>query len=218
MKRLIQGGLATFVLAAAALSLADTAISVAPVKTLRIDRDLSVEGKACITCHQQVTPGQVADWADSRHAHAGISCIDCHQVAEDAPHATRHANVEDTPVFVSSLVSPAVCGRCHVDAKAQFDASGHFRAYRQIIPKDSLHALTNVHEGRSHPEFGGAPNETGCMQCHGTKITLDENNRPTPETWPNTSTTPRETSGRWIRPRTPGSPATTAAPPAPPAT
>ena len=82
----------------------------------------------------------------------------------------RHANVEDTPVFVSSLVSPAVCGRCHMDAKKQFDVSGHFRAYRQIIPKDSLHALTAVHEGRSHPEFGGAPGETGCMQCHGTKI------------------------------------------------
>ena len=99
--------------------------------------------------------------------------------------AARHVNISDTPIFVSSLVSPKVCGRCHVDAKKQFDASGHFRAYRQIIPKDSLHALTEVHEGRSHPEFGGAPNETGCMQCHGTKIELDENNRPTPETWPN---------------------------------
>lgn len=35
-----------------------------------------------------------------------------------------------------------------MDAKEQFDASGHFRAYRQIIPKDSLHALQVVHEGR----------------------------------------------------------------------
>ena len=134
---------------------------------------------------KQVSPGQVADWKDSRHAHAGISCIDCHQVAEGEPHAARHANVEDTPVFVSALVSPKVCGRCHVDAKAQFDASGHFRAYRQIIPKDSLHALQQVHEGQSHPELSGAPGETGCMQCHGIKIELDENNRPTPETWPN---------------------------------
>ena len=67
----------------------------------------------------------------------------------------------------------------------QFDESGHFRAYRQIIPKDSLHALVNVHEGQNHPEFGGAPGETGCMQCHGTEILLDENNRPTAETWPN---------------------------------
>ncbi|MAT91470.1 MAG: beta-ketoacyl-ACP synthase [Halioglobus sp.] len=166
--------------------LADTSMgSLANVKTLQVDRHMSEEGKACIRCHRETTPGQVADWKQSRHAHAGVSCIDCHRVAEDSPMAARHANVEDTPVFVSALVSPAVCGRCHVDAKAQFDASGHFRAYRQIIPKDSLHALTQVHEGREHPEFGGAPNETGCMQCHGTKIELDENNRPTPETWPN---------------------------------
>ena len=51
MKRLIQSGLTTVLLAAAAVSLADTAISIAPVKTLRIDRELSPEGKACITCH-----------------------------------------------------------------------------------------------------------------------------------------------------------------------
>ena len=142
MNRPMQWGLALFMLTLSSMALAEsTAINVPGVKTLKIERGLSEEGRACITCHQQVTPGQVADWKDSRHAHAGISCIDCHQVAEGEPHATRHANVEDTPVFVSSLVSPKVCGRCHVDAKAQFDASGHFRAYRQIIPKDSLHAL-----------------------------------------------------------------------------
>ena len=186
MKRALLAGVGLLVFSISPLLWAEsTAMSVAGVKTLKIDRGLSEEGRACITCHQQTPPGQVADWKESRHAHAGISCIDCHQVAEGEPHAMKHANVEDTPVFVSPLVSPKVCGRCHVDAKAQFDASGHFRAYRQIIPKDSLHALQFVHEGRSHPEFGGAPGETGCMQCHGIEIKLDENNRPTPETWPN---------------------------------
>ncbi len=186
MKRSLSLWLGAALLALGSLAMASTSPgSLATARTLKIDRNLSEEGKACITCHQQVSPGQVADWADSRHAHAGISCIDCHAVDKDAPHAARHANVEDTPVYVSALVSPGVCGRCHVDAKKQFDQSGHFRAYRQIIPKDSLHALTQVHEGRSHPELSGAPNETGCMQCHGTEIKLDENKRPTPETWPN---------------------------------
>lgn len=166
--------------------LADTSMgSLANVRTLQVDRHLSEDGKACISCHRERTPGQVADWKSSRHAHAGVSCIDCHAVAEDSPTAMRHANASDTPVFVSTLVSPKVCGRCHVDAKKQFDASGHFRAFRQIIPKDSLHALVQVHEGRGLPELQNAPSETGCMQCHGTRILLDENNRPTPETWPN---------------------------------
>ena len=186
MKPLLKYGFTLLWLTLSPCLLAESsAIDVANAKILKIERGMTEEGRACISCHQQTTPGQVEDWKDSRHAHAGITCIDCHRVPEDAPHAMRHANVEDTPVFVSPLVSPQVCGRCHVDAKAQFDASGHFRAYRQIIPKDSLHALVQVHEGRSIPELQNAPNETGCMQCHGTEIKLDENNHPTPETWPN---------------------------------
>jgi hypothetical protein len=157
----------------------------AQVKTLQIDRRLSEDGRSCIDCHRQVSPGQVADWKISRHAHVGVSCIDCHRVAEDAPTATQHETLTDSEVYVSALVSPAVCGNCHTAAVAQFNESGHFRAYHQIIPKDNLHALTNVHEGRSHPEFQDAPKETGCMQCHGTKIELDADGRPTPETWPN---------------------------------
>ncbi|MEP6390766.1 MAG: multiheme c-type cytochrome [Halioglobus sp.] len=159
--------------------------SLAQVKTLQIDRRLTEAGKSCIDCHKQVSPGQVADWKNSRHAHVGVSCIDCHQVAADSPMATQHETLNGTDIFVSVLVSPAVCGNCHTAAVEQFNQSGHFRAYHQIIPKDNLHALTNVHEGRNHPEFQDAPNETGCMQCHGTKIELDANNRPTPETWPN---------------------------------
>lgn len=186
MKNLMRSCVALLLLIVVPVVLGETSVgSLATVKTLKMERGLSTEGKACITCHRDVTPGQVVDWKNSRHAHAGVSCIDCHQVAADSPTATLHANVEDTPVYVSALVSPNVCGRCHVDAKAQFDASGHFRAYRQIIPKDSLHALIQVHEGQSIPELQNAPDETGCMQCHGTRIKLDEDNRPTPETWPN---------------------------------
>ena len=159
--------------------------SLAQVKTLQIDRRLSEAGKGCIDCHKQVSPGQIADWKNSRHAHVGVSCIDCHQVPADSPMATQHETLNGTDIFVSVLVSPAVCGNCHTAAVEQFNHSGHFRAYHQIIPKDNLHALTNIHEGRNHPEFQDAPNETGCMQCHGTKIELDANNRPTPETWPN---------------------------------
>ena len=97
----------------------------------------------------------------------------------DSPMGSKHPG---TDVKVSVLVPPTVCGTCHADQVEEFNQSGHFRAYKQQIPKDSLHALTSIHEGREHPEFGGAPDETGCMQCHGTEIKLDEKGRPTPET------------------------------------
>ena len=165
------------------------------VRTIKIERGLTEQGQKCVACHADHTPGIVADWKSSRHSHVGVSCLDCHQVDANSPMAVGHdvvmdkdkysASDVDADVFVSVLVPPSVCGRCHAQEQDEFNKSGHFRGYRQIIPKDSLHALVEVHEGRGHEEFGTASGETGCMQCHGSEIKLDDNNRPTPETWPN---------------------------------
>ena len=143
-------------------------------------QELSELEQRCIDCHDRNQPAMVADWRSSHHAEEGVTCLDCHEVAEDAPMGARHKGT-----YVSVLVPPTVCGQCHEDQVAQFNQSGHFRAYRQQIPKDSLHALTSIHEGREHPELGDAPNETGCIQCHGTEIKVDDDGLPTPETWPN---------------------------------
>ncbi len=145
-------------------------------------QSLSDEAQECIDCHEVEMPAVVLDWRKSAHSENGVSCSDCHVVDADSPMGTMH---QDTGLKVSVLVPPTVCGTCHEAQVEEFNKSGHFRAYRQQIPKDSLHALTAIHEGREHPEFGGAANETGCVQCHGTEIKLDENGKPTPETWPN---------------------------------
>lgn len=155
------------------------------IGNLAVDRGMTETGRECIDCHKTENPGIINDWKDSRHAHAGVSCIDCHEVESDSPTATQHETLVGTDVFISVLVPPSTCARCHPGEYTQFNESGHFRAYHQIIPKDSLHALVNVHEGQNHPELSGASGETGCMQCHGTEILLDENNRPTAATWPN---------------------------------
>ena len=144
--------------------------------------DLDAAARQCVNCHTKNSPAIVADWEASRHAEVGVSCLDCHVVSEDSPMGTAHPRSEGK---VTALVPASVCGSCHAQQVEEFNASGHFRAYRQQIPKDSLHALTSIHEGREHPELGGAANETGCIQCHGTEIQLDEEGRPTPETWPN---------------------------------
>ncbi|MEZ4720036.1 MAG: multiheme c-type cytochrome [Caldilineaceae bacterium] len=155
------------------------------VSTMVIDRGLDEIGRACIDCHKEIQPGIIHDWRESRHGHVGVSCLDCHQVDKNSPMATQHENLIGTDIYMSALVPAATCGRCHVNEVDQFNASGHFRAYRQQIPKDSLHALVFKHEGQENSEFGSAPNETGCIQCHGTEIQLDEENRPTSHTWPN---------------------------------
>jgi len=153
--------------------------------TWAVNRGLSEEGKECIDCHQQEQPGIVNDWKDSRHGHVNVTCIDCHAVAADSPMATQHETLVGTDTYISVLVPPSKCAICHPAETDQFNNSGHFRSYRQIIPKDSLHALVNKHEGQNHPEFGNASDETGCMQCHGSEIELGEDNRPLSNTWPN---------------------------------
>ena len=155
------------------------------VRSIVIDRGITEAGKECINCHQKHNPGILNDWKNSRHAHVGVSCIDCHSVNRESPMATQHETLEGTDQYVSALVPPSTCARCHANESDQFKASGHFRAYRQIIPKDSLHALVQRHEGRNHPELSNAPDETGCMQCHGTRIQLDNEGRPLATTWPN---------------------------------
>lgn len=169
------------------LLFAGTAWANTPDETsgLHIKRNLRDAAQRCISCHEKITPGIVADWKNSRHSHSGVSCLECHEAKPGTTWGMDHSEEMGEPFKISPLVSPAVCGRCHANAKEEFDKSGHFRAYRQIIPKDSLHALVNVHEGRNHPELAGAPSETGCMQCHGTEIKVAADGTPDPTTWPN---------------------------------
>ena len=143
-------------------------------------------GKSCVECHAKETPGHVNDWKESRHGHVGVSCIDCHSVKKDNPMAAQGCpGVKGTDIYVTVLVSPKTCGRCHPNEVTEFQHSGHARAALQIDAKDSMQALMKKYEGRGHPDLQDSPNATGCMQCHGSIIELDEDNRPTAETWPN---------------------------------
>ncbi len=48
-------------------------------KAFRIERSMPKEAVACIECHKMENPGIFSDWANSRHASANITCIDCHK-------------------------------------------------------------------------------------------------------------------------------------------
>ena len=59
------------------------------VRTLKVERGLTAEGKTCIECHAQKQPGIVSDWKNSRHGHVNVSCIDCHGVDKGSPMASQ---------------------------------------------------------------------------------------------------------------------------------
>lgn len=146
---------------------------------------LTDEGRGCVECHATETHGIVEDWDGSRHAEEGVSCIDCHEVDADSPMALSGVEGhEDLTVTVSMLVAPATCAECHEDQVDQFHASGHERAGLQVENKEAMQTLIHYHEGRDNSELSGAPEETGCMQCHGIRIEVDDTGHPTSETYP----------------------------------
>lgn len=148
-------------------------------------QNLTDEARSCVECHATETHGVVEDWDNSRHAAEAVSCLDCHQVDADSPMALKDVKGhEKLTVSVSMLVVPSKCAECHEDQVAQFDASGHYRAVLQVEAKDAMQVLMNVQEGRNHPDLHGAPEQTGCMQCHGIRIEIDETGHPTSETYP----------------------------------
>ncbi len=155
---------------------------------IKFSRNLSATAQKCVSCHSKVMPGVVLDWKNSRHAHVGVSCIDCHAAGNGAlggKGSKKHKSV----AFITPLVSPKVCARCHAAEVKQFKESGHYRAFLHIEKNKKLQALVTVHEGRNHPKYKMAPFQTGCMQCHGNRMKLQTKaerkpGRPSPSTWP----------------------------------
>ncbi len=174
-----------FITAAVIFSFTALWASVKGVKELKVNRGLTKEAAKCIECHSTKQPGIVADWKQSRHGHVGVSCIDCHKVEKGSKMASQFCEgVKGTDTYLSSLVTPETCAKCHALEVKQFKASGHYRARKQYVNKKNLNDLIAVHEGQNMPEFATAAEETGCMQCHGSIIKLDKNNRPIKSTWP----------------------------------
>ena len=97
----------------AAVPLPSFAQGQAIVKEMPIRRGMTQAAIECIACHQRLQPGIIQDWKQSRHGHVGVSCLDCHSVTKNSPMATQHETLKGTDVFVSVLVPPSTCGRCH---------------------------------------------------------------------------------------------------------
>jgi len=142
------------------------------------------ESKKCVTCHEQKTPGIVAQWADSKHAVLGVACYECHRAEESDADAFRHEGQ-----WIATVVTPKDCSGCHADIAREFWNSHHSKAAQFVGSLDNI--LGEIVEGPL-----AAAN--GCLQCHGSTVAFargpdgqarrDANGKPEfdPLTWPNT--------------------------------
>ena len=157
------------------------------VREFRMERGMPEEAKACIECHKVEHPGIFSDWARSRHASAGITCLDCHQAdPKDKDVSTEHYKQyerRDTAwgkpeykIPVAGVVTPKDCSRCHPDEVKQYSRSKHANTLEVIWKLDPwLNKGMNSDNER----------KTGCLYCHGTVLTRKDG-KLDPATWPNT--------------------------------
>ncbi|MCA9539572.1 MAG: hydroxylamine oxidoreductase [Myxococcales bacterium] len=151
---------------------------------------LTPANESCVSCHAKDAPALVMEWKVSRHALVGVGCIECHQAAQGEPDAWEHEGT-----WVSALVTPKDCARCHAREYAEFAGSHHAKAGEILASLDNVLA----EKVAGMPSTGNVADAVnGCWQCHGTiiKFKKDENGkqlrvgkeaRPVidPDTWPN---------------------------------
>ncbi|AEH44306.1 multiheme cytochrome family protein [Thermodesulfatator indicus DSM 15286] len=110
--------------------------------------------KACISCHEKISPGQVMDWRASKHAAEDISCADCH--------GTAHTSVKDAAK--AKLPDEHVCAECHQEQFDQFVRGKHNLGWK------ALNALPVTHLEPDELMEGGK----GCGGCHNMGIKSEE--------------------------------------------
>jgi hydroxylamine dehydrogenase len=180
---LVMGITAVLMIKAAS---AQEAANTEKVKEFRIERSMSKEAMACIQCHKQTHPGLFADWANSRHASANVTCLDCHQAEPFDPDVSvdhyKQYEKSDHPYGtgeyktpISAVVTPKDCSRCHPDEAKQFNRSKHANTMEIIWKIDPW-----LNDGMN----SDSERASGCYHCHGTELKVKEG-KLDPETWPN---------------------------------
>ncbi len=135
--------------------------------------------KACIWCHDRSSPGIIDHWEGSTHAEKGVGCVECHQADEkDADSFHHHGKT------IATVVTPLDCSRCHPKEFKEFEHSHHAKAGNILASLDNF--LAETVEGAREPFNPHSPTpgmdvdmvngmasvNTGCKQCHGSKVAL----------------------------------------------
>jgi hypothetical protein len=167
----------------------------------------------CIKCHQNVTPGIVVQYNESKHAGVGVKCYVCHKAMDGDPSGRNHNGFK-----ITAVPSPRYCEGCHATEVEQNTNSKHawtafigpLKPYWIEAKKrglDPLAASTARLLGPDEmarralsplfpdsgilkrvgllddPKFRHTNINIGCIECHGSFMTVNEDG--TLNGWPN---------------------------------
>lgn len=147
--------------------------------------ELSDKSRSCVECHKETNRSIYEQWGESDHFRANVGCYECHAAAETDVDAFEHEGE-----FISVIVSPKDCARCHIKEVEEFSHSHHAKAGRILGSLDNI--LAEVVEGNNGLVTEGFPHGVsaaavnGCWQCHGSQVKVLKDGSLDPATWPNT--------------------------------
>jgi hypothetical protein len=141
--------------------------------------EMSEESLMCLECHAQQTAGIYQQWGASKHYRGKVGCYECHMASAEDADAFDHNGLT-----ISIIVSPQDCARCHAKEVAEFDESHHAKAGLILGSLDNF--LADVVEGDTNFYGGSALTVSGCKQCHGAVVEVNEDGSLLATGWPNT--------------------------------
>jgi hydroxylamine dehydrogenase len=147
-------------------------------------KELSQESIACNTCHKALNPAMYQQWGKSKHFRGNVGCYECHAADPKDKDAMFHHGK-----YISVIVSPKDCSRCHEKEVSEFKASHHAKAGHILGSLDNI--LAEVVEGNrgmvtpGFPHGNSAAAVNGCWQCHGSEVKVLPGGKLDPATWPN---------------------------------
>lgn len=101
---------------------------------------------ACVNCHTRQSPDIVADWRQSRHHEAGVTCETCH--------GSAHTSAADANK--AKIPTPDTCAQCHEQQVAQFKKGKHSMAWA------AMEAMPTIH----YQPMAQTEGMKGCGSCH----------------------------------------------------
>jgi hypothetical protein len=127
----------------------------------------------CAECHRNNQYSIVHEYEMSRHAAKGVTCLDCHQVAQGQTGTNHNGFV------INTGVTPANCKTCHAAIYEQFARSRHAApswvavAGNKDFSSEMIDQMETLHPGSMkrppHPltKLEGDPaTQSGCISCH----------------------------------------------------
>lgn len=133
---------------------------------------VSALGK-CANCHRTAASAVVHEYEMSRHAAVGVSCLDCHQPAEN------QESIDHNGFTISTALTSKNCATCHKREYEQFLRSRHAAPAMAAVTgtlgftEEQIEQAERYHPGmvRRAPNAlsmleGQAAIDSGCVKCH----------------------------------------------------